>query len=430
MPARPSSGKQRPRTAQLLTAREAARELGVKPETLYSYVSRGLLHSQAGEDPRSRYYLGKEVAALKQRRTERRHPGQVARGTLDWGTPVLDSSITLIDDGSLFYRGRNVIQLAREASFEEVAALLWGLEMAAVDQLFDQVHLAIAASHRRVLARAGEGHPSDRFHLLLRLLAYDDLAAAELKPASVARCGARLLTRLAALAAGITRRTRGSLAEVLAQGWDRPSAAPAINAALVLCADHELNVSSFTARCVASAGATPYDVVDAGLCALRGFRHGGHTDRVEALLLEMGVGDHGPVLGAAQARRLLGHRLRRGDRIPGLGQPLYPAGDPRFALLMEILEETLPDSRVVASARVVAEQAAELLGERPTVDFALATASAALGQVPGGGFTLFALGRIAGWIAHALEEYQRGSLIRPRARYVGPPPVDLDPGIG
>ena len=405
-----------------MTSREAARELGVKPETLYSYVSRGLLQSQTGEDPRSRYYLRAEVSALKRQRAERRHPGRVARGTLDWGTPVLDSAITLIQDAELFYRGHDVCRLAREATFEEVAALLWGLEPEAAGKLFDASHRPIAAGHRRILARAAEGHPSDSFHLLLRLLAQDDLAAAELGAANVARCGARLLSRLVASASAIRRRTRGTLAGVLARGWGRPDAAPVIDAALILCADHELNVSSFTARCVASAGATPYDVVDAGLCALRGFRHGGHTDRVEALLLEMGVGEHGPAPDPGKARRLLGHRLRRGDRIPGLGQPLYPAGDPRFRVLMEVLQEALPDSRVAASARVVAEQAAELLGQQPTVDFALAAVSAALGQTPGGGFTLFALGRTAGWLAHALEEYQRGRLIRPRARYVGPPP--------
>ena len=422
MPARRNSGTRRPRTPRLLTSREAARELGVKPETLYSYVSRGLLQSQTGEEPRSRYYLRDEVAALKRRRSERHHPGRVARGALEWGTPVLDSSITLIHDGSLFYRGHEVTRLAREASFEEVAALLWDFGIGEAGKLFDRVHRAISAAQRRVLRHGAEGHPGDRFHLLLRLLACDDLAAAELGDRSVARCGARLMSRLVALGAEITRRTRGSLAEILAKGWGRPEAAPVINAALILCADHELNVSSFTARCVASAGATPYDVVDAGLCALRGFRHGGHTDRVEALLLEMGVGGPEP-LDAEQARRLLGHRLRRGDRIPGLGQPLYPAGDPRFAVLMDMLQETLPDSAIAASARVAAEQAAELLGARPTVDFALAAVSAALSRVPGGGFTLFALGRTAGWIAHALEEYQRKKLIRPRARYVGPEPA-------
>ncbi len=408
-----------------MTAREAARELGVKPETLYSYVSRGLLQSQTGEVPRSRYYLRDEVAALKRRRAERRQPRKVAKGALEWGTPVLDSSITLIDDGSLFYRGHDVARLARESSFEEVAALLWGFERDDAEKLFESAHRPITAAQRRLLAGTEDGHPSDRFHLLLRLLAYDDLAAAELKPGSVARCGARLLSRLTALASTIKRRSRGTLAQVLAEGWDRREAAPVINAALILCADHELNVSSFTARCVASAGATPYDAVDAGLCALRGFRHGGHSDRVEALLLEMGVSDQGPTLRARQVRRLLGHRLRRGDKVPGLGQPLYPAGDPRFAVLMEMLQEHLPDSRVAASARVVAEQAAELLGQQPTVDFALAALSAALGRVPGGAFTLFALGRTSGWIAHAVEEYQRGRLIRPRARYVGPPPSDF-----
>ena len=182
-------------------------------------------------------------------------------------------------------------------------------------------------------------------------------------------------------------------------------------------------MSSFTARCVASAGSNPYEAVAAALGALRGFRHGGHSDRVEDLLGELGV--HRVVEGPPprqEVRRLVEERLQRGEYIPGFGQPLYPDGDPRAAILLDLIERAYPGSTTIAAARAVAAEVEGLIGQRPTIDFALATLSLELGLGPGGAFTVFALGRTAGWVGHVMEEYQRGRLIRPRARYTGPAP--------
>jgi citrate synthase len=203
------------------------------------------------------------------------------------------------------------------------------------------------------------------------------------------------------------------VAETLQRAWvpKRPEAARAINAALVLCADHELNVSAFTARCVASAGATPYDAVIAGLAALRGTRHGGHTARVEALLDE--------VASPPRARRVLGERLKRGEATPGFGHRLYPAGDPRGRRLMALAAGLGKQSRAVKLAQATAAEARRLIGEEPTVDFGLVALARALGLPTGAALALFAIGRTAGWIGHALEQYEAGGLIRPRAKYVG-----------
>jgi citrate synthase len=196
-----------------------------------------------------------------------------------------------------------------------------------------------------------------------------------------------------------------------------------LHGALVLCADHELNVSSFTARCVASAGSSPYEAVAAALGALRGFRHGGYSDRVEEMLSELGVHRviEGP-LPRHEIVRLVEERLQRGERIPGFGHPLYPEGDPRWPVLIELVERAFPGSPSVAAAREFAAEVERLIGQRPTIDFALATLSLQLGLGPGGAFTVFALGRTAGWIGHVIEEYARATLIRPRARYTGPAP--------
>jgi citrate synthase len=202
-------------------------------------------------------------------------------------------------------------------------------------------------------------------------------------------------------------RGEGSFAERLARGWGTERARD-LEAALVLCADHELNVSSFTARCVASADASVEHVLLAALCALRGRRHGGLTDRVEALVRDAAA--EGPARAAERA-------LERGGALPGFGHPLYPGGDPRGAELLRIAGP--PDEAVAGLLALGREQ----LGEEPTLDFGLAALARALGLRPGSGLGLFALGRSAGWVAHALEARSDDRLIRPRSRYTGPRPV-------
>jgi len=140
-------------------------------------------------------------------------------------------------------------------------------------------------------------------------------------------------------------------------------------------------------------------------------KHGGQIELVEAFLREAeDVGD---------ARAAISGRLRRGERIPGFGHSLYPGGDPRGAELLRLTSVAYPNSPAVALCGAVTDEALELIGERPTVDFGLATLARTLGLPPGGAVTLFALGRAVGWIGHAIEQYEGGSLIRPRARYVG-----------
>jgi len=412
--------------AQLLTAAEAARELGVKPATLYAYVSRGLLHSQAGADSRSRLYTRDDVEVLKLRRDGRRDPAAVSREALSWGLPVLESAITLIRDGRLYYRGIDVAALARDWTFERVAALLWLGDDTRGTELFPTRPIELPPAWRRVVATLRDRHPGERLQVVLRYAASEDPAAMDLRPERVASWGARLLALLVATAAGRRHRDGEPLLDPLREAWmpDIEGGERLLHAALVLCADHELNVSSFTARCVASAGSNPYEAVAAALGALRGFRHGGHSDRVEDLLAELGV--HRVIDGPPprqEVRRLVEERLQRGERIPGFGQPLYPDGDPRAPILLDAIERAYPGSITVEAARAVAGEIESLIGQRPTIDFALATLSLELGLGPGGAFTVFAIGRSAGWVGHVIEEYARGRLIRPRARYVGPAPA-------
>jgi citrate synthase len=399
--------------ARYLSARRAAEELGVSVATLYAYVSRGMIRSEAADrSGRKRRYRAEDVRRLKERKERRRDPDRVVEGALHWGTPVMESAITLVTDDGLYYRGRDVVALAAGSTIEEVAALIWTGDPAKGAELFTPEPPELSP---RILAALGDGlSPVEAFQVLLPLAGAEDPAAYDLRPAAVARTGARILRLMVAAVAGDTGEGAG-LARTLQRAWipREPQAAALLDSALVLCADHELPVSTFAARCVASSEATPYAVVVAGLAAMGGVKHGGQIELVEAFLREVeAVGDASEAISA---------RLRRGDRVPGFGHSLYPGGDPRGAELLRITSAAYPDSLEVALCAQVADEALGIMGERTTVDFGLVTLARALGLPPGGAVALFALGRTVGWIGHAIEQYQSGSLIRPRTRYVGEP---------
>ena len=393
------------RKTEWLDANGATRLLGISRATLYAYVSRGFVRSEPVPGrARERRYAREDLERLRLRAEERKNPEKAAQHALRWGVPILESAITLIAGGKLYYRGRDAGELARTGSLEEVAALIW---TGAVDaEIFDTpLHVV-----------GGESAPDlpfiNRAQSILPLVAARDPLAFDLRPRAVAQTGWRIVNLLTSVAAE-TRELAPTVEETLAQAWAPASKhAPAlIRAALILCADHELNVSAFTARCVASAGSNPYAVVVAGLAALEGAKHGGATERVEALFDELRR--------VRDPRKALADRLRRGAGVDGFGHQLYPAGDPRATLLLEML----PKSKELTFARALAAAAGSVLGEQPTLDFALVALSRALTLPRGSALALFAIGRTIGWIAHAIEQYEQGAMIRPRARYTGPGPA-------
>jgi citrate synthase len=398
-----------------LSAVRAAEELGISVATLYAYVSRGMVRSETVEGKRrNRRYRAEDVRRLKERKERRRDPDGVVEGALHWGTPVLESGITLIDDGRLYYRGRDVVTLAGEKSIEEVAALIWTGDETMAPVLFPAEMSRPSRHIRNVVDSVAGLTPVEVFQVMLPVAAAEDPAAYDLRPGAVGRTGARILRLMMDVAAG---ESVPGLAVTLQRGWspDDPGAADLLGSALVYCVDHELPVSTFAARCVASSEAAPYAVVVAGLAALGGVKHGGDIELVEAFLRE--------VEGTGDARAVISGRLRRGERIPGFGHSLYPEGDPRGADLLRLTAEAYPESVTLSDS--VADEMMRLMDERPTVDFALATVARTLELPPGGAVALFALGRTVGWIGHAIEQYGSGVLIRPSARYVGEQPRDL-----
>jgi len=395
-----------------LSAKDAAAALGITPATLYAYVSRGQLQPQRSAGRRrGSLYDREDIARLLERKESRRDPAKVAARGLHWGSPVLSSSITLIHNGELFYRGRNVLKLAETASLEDVAALLW--ETADSTTLFEQPCPLAARQMERL--RASTRDPMVRMQIALPLAGASDPASHDLRPAAVRQTGARILRLLTAVVTGFDAQAPVHLS--LQRAWAPRNAmvADAIRTALVVCADHELNVSAFTARCAVSASATPYDAVSAALATLKGSRHGGVAERISALMAEISKPRH--------ARAVLAARLRRGEKLSGFAHPLYPAGDPRGARLMQLAEAS-GNQQELRLIRAIASAAFDLLGDRPNLDLGLMAVARAYRLPSYAPIVLFALGRTVGWIAHIIEQYSSGDMIRPRANYIGPMPSD------
>ena len=398
-----------------MTALQAASALGVTRATLYAYTSRGQLRSEpVSGRPRERRYYREDVERLKERKAARRDPSRAAAQGLRWGGPVLDSGITLVHGGQLFYRGHDATTLADTSSLEQVAALLWGVDEAGHERLFEQPGALTARQLAQL--RIPSKEPFTRIQATLPIAAAVDVASYDLRPAAVRQSGARILRLLTTIIA--RRDARRPVHQVLQAAWapQQNAVGSVIRTALVLCADHELNVSAFTARCAASAGASPYQVVSAAMATLKGYRHGGATERVLSLL----EGADTP----RRARATVANCLRRGDGVAGFGHPLYPAGDPRAVPLMRLAEASgnAPAWRLV---RNLWKAGSELLDDAPNLDLGLAAVARTYRLPSDAPLLLFALGRTTGWIAHALEEYASGQVIRPRARYTGPLPQEV-----
>ncbi len=405
-----------------ISANEAALLLGVKLPTLYAYVSRGLLRSLPSRSGRARRYLRSDALALRERGPSVR----AAAGALRWGEPILESAITAMTPAGPAYRGQLASALAQGGrSFEAVAELLWTgslpespprWEVSGCPELTGVLPLLPAdaphASVFPVLVAARAVRDAGRF----------DTTAEGVLPR--ARSLIRLLAAGLALPRAPARARRAAraqrIAEVVARAFAldvTPGTLASIDALLILLADHELNASTFAARVAASTHADVYAVVQAGLATLSGPLHGATSDRFEALLSEVGAPEH--------AERAVQERARRGERVPGFGHAFYgAAGDARARVLLEIAWEHGRAQPTLAVANAVIGAMERAHKPPPNVDSAAVALRAALGMPPGAVAGLFAVGRAAGWVAHALEQVATGHLLRPRARYRGPTPSE------
>jgi citrate synthase len=380
--------------AEWIDAEQAMAALGVRAQTLYAYVSRGRVGAATHpDDPRRSLYRASDVAALAARKARGRRAADVAAEAIAWGEPVLPSAITMVEGGRLYYRGEDAVDLARMHSLEQVARLLRG------------GHGAPLAGAEPRKPKKGET-PRARLFSTLAARAGLDPPARGRAPLALAMEAAGLLEAAADAVAGAIG--DGPIHQRLAGAWRLDSqGADLVRRALVLLADHELNASTFAVRVAASTGASLAAASLAGLAALSGPLHGGMAARVEMFV------DESERRGAGGA---VADRLAQGAAMPGFGHPLYPDGDPRAAALLDAFKA----SSRLADLRAETEAAT---GLAPNIDFALVAMARGLGLPADAPFSLFAVGRMAGWHAHAIEQLQTGKLIRPRARYVGKGPV-------
>ncbi|MDD2851147.1 MAG: citrate synthase family protein [Desulfuromonadaceae bacterium] len=383
------------------SAKEASERLGVSRNTLYAYVSRGLIRSEpvSPAAKSSRYHV-LDVERMATRSELHKAPAKALQGSIDWGAPILESEITLIGDETFYYRGHSVPQLAAEATFEKVATLLW-------DSPLTVPNPQMCTWGETFIEHNKTDPPVDLFLRLLALLNKQDVAAFRFTPEATISAGTMMINCFLRIVTG-TWPTQG-IASHLATAWRVESAyATLLDSALILVADHELNISSFTARCAASAGCSPYAAVAAATHAFFGRRHGGNTERIRGLLDEAN--------GRGSLYEVIGSRVKRGDPVPGFGHRLYNA-DPRSRFLLP----RLPDRNGFISQAL--EASSTLLGGAyPTVDFALVVMEKELALPEQSGTHLFYLGRLAGLVAHIMEQYAQNQPIRPRARYVGVQP--------
>lgn len=423
----------------MLTAAEAASQLGVKLGTLYAYVSRGWLKSYRRRlGGRQALYRRADIEALRglvapeRGRRARSLPDAsswvtVAQPTVAGETPapgviVTESAVSSIIEGRLAYRGYPIEEVVEHASFEEACLLLWDGERPAEPAAAELRH-AIASARMpapvaTTVAALGEDAPP-----LLKLSAMmPSLAAWERRRERLQRSErARLIISMlplplarrqrAASDGGMAERLLHTVAATGASDWE----VLAMNRILVACAEHEMNASTFAARVVASTGADLYASVLAALCSLSGPIHGGACDRIEQMFSDLE--------GGMRIEECLEAFGREGRLPPGFGHAIYPEGDPRAVLLKDTAATIArrKGRRLYESAIKVEQAVWKHQRLRPNLDFYLTVCTRMMGFPRGIPAAIFAVGRAAGWIAHALEQYADNRLIRPRMRYRGVP---------
>jgi citrate synthase len=390
-----------------LTSEQASRRLGVKPETLYAYVSRGLIGSEREPGQRRSRYLRADVERL----AGRQRSGGRAGGL----EIIVETELTLLDPtGRLFYRGWDAADAANEATFETVARWLWTGERTAPTFTAPP---AVARAAQRVASGFGDVGAEDRIRGVLAAVRGSDPMRHDRRPTAVAETGQTIIATIVdAIPPAQEPVTEGPIAARL---WTRlsprrPTKADVrtLDAALVLLADHELAASTFAARIAASTWADPYLVVLAGLATLGGPLHGGASEQSRALLRD--------VVGGRPAPEAIGALLADGQLIPGFGHRVYVSRDPRADVLLDRLPARGPVARAGAELRAtMAERGLPF----PNIDSSLAQLAESYDMVDGAGQLIFAVSRVAGWLAHAIEEYEHRLRFRPRAAYVGPAPT-------
>ncbi len=380
-----------------LDAEEAAHALGVSLSTLYAYVSRKKIRSQALPGSKKRRYWKDDILSLQ---------GAPAAEKGDALTATTD--ITLINEAGPFYRGRSALRLSEKATIEDVAGLLWDVDPAAA--FAPRPARQTEAYHRIKQALTG-ATVTEQVMTLLPVLERGNSRAYDLSRTGYARTAAEIMRWLAAIIVDAPAPIDQPLHSFLGEGLGRPKPYhDLIRRMLVLAADHELDPTTYAVRAMANTGATAYQVALTGIGASTGRRLIiGRAQSLNRLLDELAQsGDPAePII----------RRLREGEAIPGFTTSIYKSGDPRATALLTAISDSLDSDREMSRLMAAIQVVSEATGQSP--DFALPVMylNRKLGLASEG--LLFRMGRLAGWIAHAMEQYHSHPMVRPRALYTG-----------
>ncbi len=389
-----------------ISATEAAARLGVKRETIYAYVSRGLLHSQRHIDGKSSTFDPDEIDRVRRRKGDDR-PGRLE-------VPVT-SGITEVTDGHVHYRGHDLTELVEPGhTYEAIAELLWTGELATTEPWPTNRSVSNAV-RRAVRALPAHATPTDRMMAGV-------VAAGALDPfrddrsLDGATATARRLIR--AIVDSLPTHTETGGDRIAERLWVRltardPAEQDLLGIALVVLADHGMATSTLAARLAASTRAGPHAILLAGLGAVTGPLHGA-ASRTVHLMFEDAT--------ARGADAAIAEVMRRDGKLPGVGHFIHRTNDPRHDLLFDALADRRIDEERMDVVASVVSRTSERIPVAPNVDLALGALTFITGMSHDAGEVIFAIARTAGWIAHALEEYEETPIrFRPVGRYVARP---------
>jgi citrate synthase len=387
-----------------VSAEAAAAMLGVNLPTLYAYVSRKKIRSQSVPGTRRNRYWRADI--------ERVAGGGEAPVAERSGGLRRETDITLITEQGPHYRGESAVRLSETRSVEDVAALLWQADRSTV---FTGALPSPPAQLPEMLRLLSGTSAADRATALFPFIEVANPRAYDLTRDGMCQTGVDVIRWLAAFLIKAHSPSSDPLHVSVARGLGASEdMADLIRRVMVLSADHGFEPGTYAVRAVASTGVTPYRSVLTGLSVSMGRRTKiGRHEGLARLLNE--------VANSREPQDPVIRRMREGEEILGFGSNLYKNGDPRARAVLQRMNEILADDADFGKLRRAIAVVRDAKGLEP--DFALTNVYLARRLGMDGKDSLFILGRAVGWIAHSIEQYEVGGVIREPAMYTGPLPA-------
>jgi len=364
-----------------LTADDAARDLGISVSSLYAYVSRGLIKSQSLDNSRKKGYLRTDIEALK-----RKKKGFKDDPNFYYSPNIKDNYITKITESGPLYRGVDALSLARTESAESVASLLWKSDISLFDK---ETNFPTVSNFEAIRKNTLTLNPLAQYVSLAATIEQTLPKSYNITPEGAARTAVDVLRLLASFIVGKNYPIDTPIHKFIASKNNLDeSYAELLRIFLILAADHEQGPAMQIARNSAYAGNTPYSVVSAAK---------GIGQPLMQFMTE--------IMNKSDPTRAITSRLQDGAPLPGVGSPVYGAKDPRGGLLINLINEYLPDDQDAQKLYLAADMIEDLTGKAPSLAFSAAFLAQKL-NMPNQLRALIAAGRCIGWLAHALAVYE------------------------